>query len=152
MVVKYNLELDECKHPVLIEESSINYERDKLNEPGRVVKMLNKCFHLNKLAEEHLYMISLDSKCNLLGVFEISHGGVNQTFAGVREIFQRALISGAVHMILAHNHPSFDISPSELDRKTFENIKDAGKIMGIKLLDFIIVGGKNYYSFLEKKE
>ena len=103
------------------------------------------------LSEEHLYMIPLDSKCNILGVFEISHGEANQTFDEVREIFQRALISGAVHMILAHNHPSFDILPSELDRKTFENIKDVDEIIGIKLLDFIIVGGKNYYSFLEKR-
>lgn len=150
-ITKYRTELDENKHNVLVKEKSFNYQCDSLDNPKSIVKMLNECFHLNKMAEEYLYMIALDTKCHLLGIFEISHGTVNSSLVTPREIFIRAILCSAVQIILVHNHPSGEVNPSKEDREVFKRIKESGKLIGIELLDNIIIGD-GYYSFLEHEE
>lgn len=150
-ITKYRTELNENKHNVLIKEKSFNYQCDNLDNPKSIVKMLNECFHLNKMAEEHLYMIALDTKCHPLGVFEVSHGTVNSSLVSPREVFIRAILCGATYIILSHNHPSGVVTPSKEDREVYKRIKESGKLIGIELLDNIIIGD-GYYSFLEHEE
>lgn len=145
-ITTYRTELDENKHNVLVKENSCNYPVDSLNNPQAVAEMLNTVFHLNRQAEEHLYMIAVNTKNKPLGVFEISHGTVNASFCFPREIFIRALLCGASGIILAHNHPSGDITPSKEDIATYKRIKESGALIGIELLDNIIVGD-GYLSF-----
>ena len=112
------------------------------------MKMLNAVFRFNKQAEEYVYMIALNTKCKPLGVFEISHGTINQSICNPREIFIKALLCGATGIILAHNHPSGDTTPSKDDLKTYQRVKEAGKIIGVELFDNLVIGN-GYFSFME---
>lgn len=149
-IVIYKTELNEDLHNVLIKEHGCNYPVDKLDNPAVIVKMLNDIFKLNKQTEEYMYMIALNIKCKVLGIFEISHRTVCYSFCEPREIFIKSLLCGASSIILAHNHPSQDINPSKEDIFVYNRIKEAGKIIGVELLDSIIVGA-GYYSFKEKE-
>lgn len=145
-ITTYRTELNDDKHNILIKENSCNYPINDLRNPETVVCMLNTIYRLNRQAEEHLYMIALNTKCRVLGVFEISHGTINQSICNPRDIFIKALLCGAYGIILAHNHPSGDCSPSKEDIQTHKRILDGGQIVGIQLLDNIIVGD-GFYSF-----
>lgn len=144
----YKTELNEELHNVLIKENSCNYPCDNLNNPDKIVNMLNTVYRLNRQAEEHLYMLALNTKNKILGVFEVSHGTVNCSICNPRDIFIKALLCGATHIILAHNHPSQDIEPSKDDLQICKRVSEAGKMIGIELLDNLIVGA-GYYSFRE---
>lgn len=145
----YRTELDENRHNVLVKEKAVNYTSESINSPQSVIDMLNTVFRLNRQAEEHVYMIALNTKGKVLGVFEISHGAVSQSFCGSREIFISALLCGASGIILAHNHPSGDVTPSKEDVRVYQRIKEAGELIGVNLLDNIIVGD-TYFSFTEQ--
>ena len=150
MLRKYEMELDELKHPLMVEESSYECPDERLNSPEKIVRLLNECFRLDKKAEEYVYMLAFDAKCNPLGVFELGHGSVNACILNPREIFQRALICGAVNIVIAHNHPSHDTTPSKDDNVAASKISEAGKLMKIQLVDFIIIGN-GYFSYAEEK-
>ena len=72
---------------------------------------------IHENAEEYMHMLCLNTKNRVIGVFEISHGTVNASIVGTREIFQKALLANAVSIILMHNHPSGDPTPSREDIK-----------------------------------
>lgn len=110
---------------------------------------MNQLFSFKELGEEHCYILSLNSKCRMLGVFLLSKGSINQSFVGSREIYIRALLCGASGIILIHNHPSKDPTPSSEDVLCTKKIEGAGNLIGIKLFDHIIIGGDNFYSFKE---
>lgn len=151
MVKKYGIEMDALKHPLMVEEDTYETSGKPLDSPTKIAEFLNASVELNRKAEEYVYMLAFDTKCNLLGIFEVGHGTANQCIANTREIFMRALLCGAVKIVIAHNHPSLDIQPSKEDNRVAIKIKEAGKIMGINLLDFIIVGN-GVYSYLKNKE
>lgn len=148
IATKYRLELPN----ILFEESSFDYKEgdDKLNSPYIIRDVMNDVFRMNKQAEEYLYMIAVDAKCKPIGFFEVSHGSVSNSIANPREIFIRALLCGAVQIILVHNHPSGDPTPGKDDFEVTEKIKSAGEIIGVPLVDHIILGkGNIFYSFKE---
>lgn len=147
----YRLELDNCKHPVLILEESMTCDIISIEHPQNAVNILNTIFHLNRLAEEHVIMIAADTKGNVLGIFNVSHGTVNLSICNPREIYIRALMVGAANIFIVHNHPSGNCNPSDDDVKIARQISDVGNILGIIMLDFIIVGNGTYYSFKEHK-
>lgn len=147
-ITKYRTELDENRHNVLVKESATNYNADNLNNPELIVKMLNDCFNMNRLAEEHLYLIALNTKTKPLGVFEVSHGTANASMVNPGEIFIRLLLVGASSFVVSHNHPSGDCTPSKEDIQTTRRLKECADIMGIMLLDHIIVGDE--YSSLKE--
>lgn len=146
-ITKYRSELNENKHNILVKESAVNYGVDSLSDPQTIVAMLNNCYGLNRLAEEHIFLIALSTQNKPLGIFEVSHGTINASLCNPREIFIRLLLSGASSFVLSHNHPSGDCTPSKEDIKMTRHIKDAADIMGIYCLDHIIIGDPNYYSF-----
>ena len=148
-ITTYKTELNEDNLNVLVKEKSCNCTGvETLHTPSLIAEMFNVVFRLNKQTEEYLYMIALDSKQKPLGVFEISHGMVNMTICNPREIFIKALLCGASGIVLAHNHPSGDTTPSKEDIESYNRLKEAGKLIGINVLDSIIVGD-GYYSFME---
>ena len=150
MVKKYGIELDRFRHPVMVEEALYEALGKTLDSPVKIAEFLNESVRLNRKAEEYVYMLAFDTKCNLLGMFEVGHGTANKCILNTREIFMRALLCGAVNIVIAHNHPSSDIYPSKEDNKVAERDKRAGELMGIELLDFIIVGN-GVYSYSENK-
>ncbi len=96
--------------------------------------------------QEHLMMMLFDCKNHLLGERLISKGTVNASMAEPRDIFGEALGAGASGIILIHNHPSGDTTPSPADLAVTRRIFEAGELLGIHLLDHIIVAGGNYRS------
>lgn len=98
---------------------------------------------------ECVILVSLDTKGRLLGEKKISDGSVKMSLIPPREIFLEALRAKAVNILLVHNHPSGDPTPSRLDRDVTANISRLGAMMEIPLLDHIIIGDNRYISFKE---
>jgi DNA repair protein RadC len=97
-------------------------------------------------SEEYAYILCLNTKNVLTSVFQVSHGNVNSAIMGPREIFQKALLANAVSIIVMHNHPSGDCTPSPEDIKVTERLVNAGYMIGVEVLDHVIIGGNSYYS------
>ncbi len=153
MVIFYDTKLNENGGVMMVEKKRADYEADKLNCPEQIAILACRLLHLDEFAEEHIYMLALNSACGLLGIFFLSKGTVNVSIASPREIYIRALSAGAVQIVLIHNHPSGSVLPSEQDIQLTQRVKDAGELLGISLSDHIIIGGKSgtYISFREAK-
>ena len=80
----------------------------------------------------------------------VSVGSLNQSIVDMRSVFQTACLSAAAAIICVHNHPSGDTTPSSEDISITRRLKEAGEIMGIKVLDHIIIGSGEYLSFVER--
>lgn len=151
-ITKYNLQFDENRTNVLVKDFTKNIaEVQALNSPEKITKMFNYVFNANKQAEEYVYLLALDTKMNCKGIFEVSHGAVNYSVVNPREIFIRLCLCGAVYFVVAHNHPSGEISPSKEDVNVTNRLKQTGEILGIELLDHIIIGEDKYLSLKEEK-
>jgi DNA repair protein RadC len=86
----------------------------------------------------------------VLGIMEVSTGGVSGTVADPKVIFVAAIKAGASGFILAHNHPSGNLTPSQADLDLTKKVKDGGKLLEIQVLDHIIVTAEGYYSFADE--
>lgn len=150
-IIKYNTQMGENKLPVLVKERTYDYKMDVLNAPRKISDICKSVLLLDKCTEEYIYMLAMDAKCYPIGLFEISHGTVNASLITPREVFMKGLLCGAVYIVIIHNHPSGNSNPSEDDKDTVKRIVDAGSLMGIKVIDSIIVGGDDYYSFKEQE-
>ena len=106
--------------------------------------------HLRHEEQEVLLVMMLDGRNHLLGEQMISRGTVGATLVTPREVFIEALKFHAVGLILVHNHPSGDPTPSECDMDITERISRAGELLGVKLLDHIVIGDQKYISFREQ--
>lgn len=102
------------------------------------------------LEQEHLKVVFLDTKNKLISDKFLTVGTVNASLINPREVFIEALKKNAVHVILIHNHPSGDPSPSREDIAVTNRVVEAGEIVGIKLLDHIIIGNGKYISLKER--
>lgn len=100
--------------------------------------------------QEHFMVLYLDNKCNLLIDKELFVGNRSQVIASPNEIFKYALKIGATGVVLAHNHPSGDPTPSKADIELTKEISKVGKVMNVFVLDHVIIG-YDYYSFNEHK-
>ena len=99
---------------------------------------------------EEFYIILLNSGNCVLGVSKIAQGGIAETSVDVRIIFQTALKANATSIILAHNHPSGNLTPSWQDRDLTKKIVNAGKLINITVLDHLIITDSGYYSFADE--
>ena len=95
---------------------------------------------------EHVRVLCLDQKSGLLGADEISIGSLSFSLVHPREVFKAAIKRSSAAIILVHNHPSGDPSPSMKDIEVTERMVQAGKIIGIEVADHIIIGDGKYYS------
>lgn len=123
-------------------------ERVSLHEPGTVAGYYME--QLRHQETESVILVSVDAKSRLLGDCEISSGSATMSLVSPREIFLEALSQKAVSIILVHNHPSGDPSPSRADVEVTGQLAGLGRMLGIPLLDHIIIGDNKYMSFREK--
>lgn len=151
-VTKYKTKLTEDRKVTLEKELSVNYQAmdNVMNSPERVDKFARGFLRLHEDSEEYLYMICMNTKLAMTGVFELSHGNVNSSIVSVREMFQKALLANAVSVIVMHNHPSGDPTPSREDINVTKRMVEAGDLLGIQVLDHIIIGQHSYCSLKEK--
>lgn len=119
-----------------------------LREPASIAAYYMES--LRHETKEKLLLAMFDAKSSLLGDKVISVGTVTNSLVSPREIFLEALEYQAVHIVLLHNHPSGDPTPSEADKRVTERVTESGRILGIALADHIIIGDNSYISFREK--
>jgi DNA repair protein RadC len=100
--------------------------------------------------KEYFMALLLDGKNRIMKRVQISEGSLNQSIVHPREVFNVAVRESAAAMILLHNHPTGDPTPSPEDLEVTRRLCDAGQLMGIKVLDHIIIGEDAFYSFAEK--
>ena len=151
-VVKYKTKLTEQQRVVLEKEVSVycpEVDR-KMNSPEKIVGLAKTYLQMHELPEEYMYMVCMNTKLDMIGVFEISHGNVNSSIVGTREVFQKALLANAVCIAMIHNHPSGDPMPSREDIVVTERLVKAGEVLGIQVLDHIIIGRPGYTSLKDK--
>lgn len=119
-----------------------------LNSAGAVVKYLQE--KLKGEQKEHFFVLSLDSRNQLLKISDVSVGTVNASLVHPREVFKEAIQVSASQIILVHNHPSGDPEPSEDDLEITKKLVESGKILGIEVLDHIIIGKNSFLSFKDR--
>lgn len=102
--------------------------------------------------EEVLMCAFFDAKCKFLGEVQISKGSVNFAYVSPRDVFLQALSYEAVLIVLIHNHPSGDPTPSSDDRQITARIQRGAQLLGLELVDHIIIGDNKYYSFHENQQ
>lgn len=106
--------------------------------------------HLSDLRTEEFWALFLNHKNHVVYTSQISKGGITNTSVDVRVLFKTAIEHFATSVIVAHNHPTGSLKPSEADLKITKNIQDAGKVLDIKMLDHIIVGENTFFSFKDE--
>lgn len=146
----YDTVVNSGYHTILIKEKSVDYHAETLTTPASAVEMINQLTELNIKGEENCYIAAFNTKSKPLGIFFLARGTVNLCLVGPREVFLRALLIGAAHIILFHNHPSLDCTPSKDDILLTKRLKEAGELLAIPLMDHIVVAGDNFYSFREQ--
>lgn len=102
--------------------------------------------------KEYFKVLFLNQANQVLGYTLIAEGGLTTTDADVRVILQAALLTNSVTLILAHNHPSGNLKPSQEDMKLTKQVKDAAQLMRIRILDHLILTDVGYYSFADEGE
>jgi DNA repair protein RadC len=115
--------------------------------PAQVAEIFN---FLHNEAKEHFFTVHLDGKNRILCLDLVSIGSLNQAIVHPREVFKTSLITSAAALLLVHNHPTGDPTPSAEDIAITRRLKEAGEIIGIKVLDHVIVGTEGYLSFVER--
>lgn len=100
--------------------------------------------------QEVFCVLLLNTRANVIGCVEVSRGTLSASLVHPREVFKPAILGNAANVIVGHNHPSGDPSPSGEDREVTSRLARAGKLLGIRLIDHVVVGAESaYFSFEE---
>ena len=107
--------------------------------------------YLADVDREHFVVLMLDQKNQVLGLHTVSMGSLTASIVHPRETFKAAILANAAAIICGHNHPSGDVQPSSEDRAITHRLAEAGKLLGINVLDHIIIGSAGkYFSFADE--
>ena len=121
----------------------------KIKFPVDVLPLIR---HYGDRKQEHFICISVNAANEVINVRVVTIGLIDKTHVHPREVFADVISDRASAIIIAHNHPVGDLKPGKQDKEITEKIKEAGNVMGIRLLDHIIFNDKSYYSFVENDE
>jgi len=124
-------------------------ERKKITSSESAFELLQPI--IGDLPHEEFWAIFLNNANKVLQTFQLSKGGITGTIVDVRLTLKTALQLGAVGMILAHNHPSGTLKPSQADKQLTKKLKLAGESLDIKVLDHLIITEKAYFSFADEQ-
>lgn len=124
------------------------YESVTVSSPGDAAGLVME--ELRHKLREHFRVLLLDTKNRVLGIEDISIGSLNASLVHPREVFRPAIRKACASMILIHNHPSGDPTPSREDVEVTKRLTEAGRLMGIEVLDHLVIGDGRFVSFREK--
>lgn len=133
----------------MVRESTMLYDIRKISSPVDAVELGKK--FLEDSDREQLLMCCLDNKNQPTVLNVVSVGSLNSSIVHPREVFKAAILSNAASIILYHNHPSGDPTPSSEDISITNRLKECGKLIGIELIDHIIIGSEGRYCSLKEK-
>ena len=139
LTIRYSVKADATGQPVVIGRT--------LSKPAASAAALSAL--LQDEPGEVFAILCLSTKHRVIAYHEVSRGTLDATLVHPREVFKAALLSNAASIILTHNHPSGDPTPSPDDNHLTRRLVDAGKLIGVEVLDHIIVGDGCYFSFKE---
>ena len=134
---------------VLVKEKGAMYDEKKIGSSYDAYKAITEITKVQEEAQEVFGILILDTANKIVAVHEISRGTLNASMVHPREVFKPAVLHNAASIICFHNHPSGDPKPSKEDIETTNRLVEAGKIMGIEVLDHIIVCDDKYTSLRE---
>lgn len=129
----------------LIRESGPHY-LVPIKSPDQVAEIMKQHIDMENLDREMFCSIYLSRKNDVLAIHSVSIGGLASSLVHPREVFKPAFLTSAAAIILVHNHPSGDPTPSPEDLKVTKRLTEAGKLLGIEILDHVIIGLGRYVS------
>lgn len=134
----------------MVKEKSLLIENKKITNAQQVKEVVYQ--YLKGVDREHLVVLALDTKNKINCISTVSIGSLNSSIVHPREVFKVLIEANAGSFIVAHNHPSGDVTPSKEDVNITIRLKECGKLMGIELLDHIIIGDEESREYMSLKE
>lgn len=133
----------------VVREKIMYYEGSKcIRSPKDAVDVLRE--YIGNEDREHFVVMMLSTKNVVNAIHTASIGSLNSAIVHPREVFKAAIVNNASSIIVGHNHPSGDPTPSPEDVEVTKRLRDAGEVVGIDLLDHVIVGDGRFYSLKER--
>jgi len=130
----------------LVREGRLPYYEQRIRTSAIASTILHT--YLADVDREHFVILLLDQKNQVIGIHTVSIGSLTASVVHPREVFKVAILANAAAILCGHNHPSGDCQPSREDRAMTTRLVEAGKLLGISVLDHIIIGGEEkYFSF-----
>jgi DNA repair protein RadC len=124
-------------------------ERPTISSPADAANLL--MYQMSALEQEYLYVILLDTRNRVLGKpLEVYHGSLNTSLIRTGEVFREAVKANAAGLIVAHNHPSGDPSPSPEDVAVTRALVEAGELLDVEVLDHLVIGRQRFVSLKER--
>lgn len=135
---------------MLVKESRATAGDVRISDSQKAYRLLQPLF--DGFDREHFMVVGLDAKHAVIGINTVSIGSVTLSIVHPREVFKPAILMNASAVLLAHNHPSGDSTPSQEDRALTRRLKEGGELLGIAVLDHVVLGDGRYYSFADHQE
>ena len=136
---------------VTVREKRTVYSRPKLRQ--KITSAEDVYYHLNEfkdMEQEHFILLTLDGASRVIETRVVSIGTINQSLVHPREIYRPAIHDNAVGIIISHNHPSGQLTPSLEDKRVTKRLKEVGVLIGIELLDHVILSCEGYLSLRDE--
>lgn len=147
----YELKKAKGNQLALVCENIVTYNGEKvLNSPSEVYFFIKDTLKLDEYAEEQMYAIGINNAGSVTSFFKVGQGSVNYSTGNPSGIFKRLLLANCTAFFVVHNHPSNKTEPSQADIQLTKNLKKVGAMLEIPLLDHLVIGEGNYFSFKEK--
>ena len=124
-------------------------ERVTISHPRDVVALLGP--EMSRLPQEQLRVLLLNTKNNVISQHVIYQGNVNSSMIRPAEVFRAAIVESATYIIVAHNHPSGDPTPSQEDIRITQELADAGKLLGIDLIDHLVISSDSEWVSMKER-
>jgi DNA repair protein RadC len=137
-----------------VRELTLKYRGNKgasfelADSPERSARLIRRVLPDN--VREHFVALLVDVRIRVIGYYIVATGTGSSCPVGAREVYQAAVVAGAHALVVGHNHPTGDVTPSAEDRAVTQRLKAAGELLGIPVFDHLIVGDRGYYSFHEQ--
>jgi DNA repair protein RadC len=123
-------------------------ERPAIHNPADAAALLQ--YEMGALEQEHLRVMLLDTRHRVLSIHELYHGSLNSSLVRIAEVFKPAIRRNAAAILIVHNHPSGDPTPSPDDISITRAVVQAGKLLDIDVLDHLVIGGGRFISLKER--
>lgn len=136
---------------VLVKEKGVRYDIERrIKTPRDSYDAVKAIYDIENFTQEVFIAIFLSTKNDITGIHEIFRGSINSCLVDAKLVFQSALLHNAASIILIHNHPSGDTTPSSEDLELTRKLVECGKIMDMHIIDHLIIGHDSYTSLKEK--